>query len=354
MLTDYKELNSRIPQPDQEAMSQAKQRWDSIAKPLNGLGELEHMIIRIAGLTGTDQVQLDQKAVLVLCADNGIVAEGVTQSDSSVTAIMAGQIAAGHSSVCRMAACAKAKVYAIDMGMEKTLPDVPGCHIADKTANFAKGPAMTALQADRAIRYGIDLVRRCKEEGYRILATGEMGIGNTSTSCAIASVLLHLPVEELTGRGAGLSDEGLARKIRAIKKGIEVNRPDPSDAFDVLMKLGGFDIAGIVGLYLGGALYRIPIVIDGLISSVAALIAYRLCPAASCAMLASHASAEPASLAILKELGVKPVLYADMKLGEGTGAVCIFPILDMALSVYNTSAAFTSVGVEQYRDYSRK
>lgn len=175
-----------------------------------------------------------------------------------------------------------------------------------------------------------------------------MGIGNTTTSSAVTAVLLGLPIEEVTGRGAGLSNEGLIRKLDAIHRAIEVNRPDAADPMDVLCKLGGFDIAGMTGIFLGGALYRVPVLIDGLISSVAALLAARLCPNARCAMLASHCSAEPAARQILQELGVHAVLDAGLKLGEGTGAVCMMPLLDMALAVYCDSAGFADAGVGQY------
>ena len=207
---------------------------------------------------------------------------------------------------------------------------------------------MTEAQAMQAIEAGVLLAKERKAAGDSILVTGEMGIGNTSTSSAIASVLLDLPVKTVTGRGAGLSDAGLLRKREAIRRAIAINKPDPEDAFDVLCKLGGFDLAGLVGLYIGAALERIPILIDGLPSSVAALTASRLVPNAKTAMLASHCSKEPVAQAILDGLGLDAVLYADMKLGEGTGAVCMLPLLDMALAVYNGSVTFSDAGVGQY------
>ncbi|MCF0121223.1 MAG: nicotinate-nucleotide--dimethylbenzimidazole phosphoribosyltransferase [Oscillospiraceae bacterium] len=347
-MIDFAELNRKIGSPDAESARKTSEHWDAIAKPLHGLGEFEEIVIRIAALTGNPEVHLDKRAVVVFCADNGVVAEGVTQSDSSVTATMAKAITEHKSSVCRMSAAANADVYAHDMGMLTVVPEVGGCHIADGTGNIAIEPAMTKEQACRAIEYGIELAAQYKNNGYDILATGEMGIGNTTTSSALASVLLDLPVETVTGRGAGLSDDGLTRKINAIKRAVAVNRPDRDDALDVLAKLGGFDIAGMVGLYLGGALYKIPVVIDGLISSISALVAARLCPAAKYAMIASHSSAEPAAEKILSELGTGALVYAGLKLGEGTGAVCMFPLLDMALSVFHSSVAFTDTGIEQY------
>jgi nicotinate-nucleotide--dimethylbenzimidazole phosphoribosyltransferase len=195
----------------------------------------------------------------------------------------------------------------------------------------------------------MELVRDFRSRGYDILATGEMGIGNTTTSSAVCAVLLGCPVIEVTGRGAGLSDEGLFRKLNAIERGISVNQPNPEDALDVLSKLGGFDIAGLTGVFLGGAVYRVPILIDGFISAVAALVAVRLCPRAGCAMFASHVSAEPAASLILRELQLKPLIQAEMRLGEGTGAVCALPLLDMALAVYNGMSTFSQIGMESYK-----
>ncbi len=349
MMLNFDALNQTIALPDEHAAQQAQTHWDTIAKPLKGLGHFEEMVVRIAALTGKPMVRVDKRAVVVLCADNGVVAEGVTQTDASVTATMAGQIRDHKSSVCLMSASANADVFAVDMGMLTRVDGVDGCHIADGTGNIAVGPAMTREQACSAIAYGMELVKGYAEQGYQLLATGEMGIGNTTTSSAVAAALLNLPVETVTGRGAGLSDAGLQRKRDAIHRAMAVNQPDPTDALDVLAKLGGFDIAGMVGIFLGGALYRVPVLIDGLISSISALIAARLCPNSRCAMLASHTSAEPAAAAILNELGLTAVLHAGMKLGEGTGAVCMMPLLDMALSVYHNSAAFTDTGIEQYQ-----
>lgn len=353
-MLNFDALNQTIALPDQAAREAAQAHWDGIAKPLNGLGRLEDMVVKIAALTGKPDVRVDKRAVVVLCADNGVVTEGVTQTDASVTATMAGQIRDHRSSVCLMSASAGADVFAVDMGMLTRVDGVDGCHIADGTGNIAVGSAMSKEQACQAIAYGMELVKGYAARGYELLATGEMGIGNTTTSSAVASVLLNMPVELVTGRGAGLSDEGLRRKCGAIRRAIAINQPDPRDALDVLAKLGGFDIAGMVGLFLGGAVYRVPVLIDGLISSISALIAARLCPNSRCAMLASHTSAEPAAQRILDELGLTAILHASMKLGEGTGAVCMMPLLDMALSVYHNSAAFTDTGIEQYQPQGGK
>ena len=340
--------NERIAPQDTAAMARAKAHWDGVAKPLDGLGKLETAIVRIAGITGDKNISIDRRTVLVLCADNGIVKEGVTQTDASVTATMARRIFEHRSSVCLMAKTAHADVIPVDLGMLSRVPDVRDLHVADGTRNMAEGPAMTEAQAFKAIENGILLAKERKAAGDRILVTGEMGIGNTSTSSAIAAVLLDLPVETVTGRGAGLSDAGLQRKRDAIRHAITVNKPDPSDAFDGLCKLGGFDLAGLAGLYIGAAMVRLPILIDGLPSSVAALVAARLVPNCKTAMLASHCSKEPVAQAILNELRLDAILYADMKLGEGTGAVCMLPLLDMALAVYHGSVSFSETGIAQY------
>ena len=213
---------------------------------------------------------------------------------------------------------------------------------------MTKEPAMTREQAVRAIETGIEMVEMLKEKGYGIIATGEMGIGNTTTSSAVASVLLDMPVENMTGRGAGLSSEGLNRKINAIKKAVEVNKPDKNDAIDVVAKVGGFDIAAIAGLFLGGAALKIPVVIDGVISATGALVAAGICPTAKQYMIASHVSKEPAGHLLLEALGKEACLHCDMCLGEGTGAVAFFPLLDIATAVFYGMSDFGGIGMDAY------
>ena len=208
---------------------------------------------------------------------------------------------------------------------------------------------MSRAEAVQAIGEGIALARELAEDGYRLIATGEMGIGNTTTSSAVAAVLLGQPVELMTGRGAGLSDEGLARKVDAICRGILKNEPDPEDPLDVLSKLGGFDIAGLCGVFQGGALAGVPVLADGFISGVAALCAVRLCPAAAKAVFASHCSAEPAARMVLEALGKASVITAGLHLGEGTGAVASIPLWDMALAVYGGCYSFAEGGIEPYK-----
>jgi len=342
-------LCGRITPPDEAARAAAHARWASLAKPLGGLGALETTLEAAAALTGSAALCFDRRAVLVLCADNGVVAQGVSQTDSSVTRTVAENLAARRTSVCQMAKTARCEVVPVDMGIAgEKVSSVLDCRIAPGTADFTTGPAMTRAQAVEAIGKGIALVQAQKRAGTRLLATGEMGIGNTTTSSAVAAVLLGQPVETMTGRGAGLSDEGLARKIAAIQKGIAVNQPDPADPLDVLAKLGGFDIAGLCGVFLGGALEGIPVLMDGFISGVAALCAVRLCPAAEKAVFASHCSTEPAARLVLDALGRAPLLTVGLHLGEGTGAVAAMPLWDMALAVYQNCYSFAEGGLDPY------
>ena len=344
------EVLSSITPVDQAAADAARAHWDTVAHPLNSLGLLEDAIVRIASASGTANVDIAKRAVVAMCADNGVVAEGVTQSGQDVTAIIAENMGYGTSSVCRMGKVAGAEVVPVDIGI--AVPVTAGRllqrNIRRGTANLAVEPAMSREECERAILTGVELVKDLAEQGYRLLATGEMGIGNTTTSAAVASVLLGREPGEVTGRGAGLSTEGLRRKVDAIRRGIAVNHPDPNDPVDTVSKVGGLDIAGLMGVFLGGALYHVPVLIDGFISSVSALAAVRLCPDALGYMLASHASNEPAGKMVLEALGLEPFLYARMCLGEGTGAVAVMPLLDMALALYRDMSSFSDINIDAY------
>ena len=344
------EAIAKIKPLDHNAMEIAQKRWDSIAKPLHSLGKLETLLIQIAGITGNAEVDLSRRGLIAMCADNGVVEEGVTQTGQEVTAIVAENFLKYDTSVGVMCKQNHAEIFPVDMGMVTDTKVRIDHKIAYGTQNMTKGPAMTREQAVKGLEAGIDMVRELNDKGYRILATGEMGIGNTTTSSAVASVLLKQPVEEMTGRGAGLTSEGLVRKINAIKKAIALNEPDPEDAIDVLAKVGGLDIAGMAGVFLGGAVYGIPVVMDGFISCVSALIAMRICPAARDYILASHVSKEPAAHLILENMGKEAIIHADMCLGEGTGAVALFPILDLAAAVYHSMSTFDDIHVEQYEE----
>lgn len=342
----YEKIAAITP-PDARAAAAAKRRWDSIAKPLCGMGMLETCIEKIAGIDPA--LALGRKCVAVMCADNGIVAEGVTQTGSEVTAIVAGNIARGQATVANMARVAGADVFAYDVGMLTEAPGVSVRKSCSGTKNFRYEPAMTRAQAEAAIETGMDIAGELKAQGYGIIASGEMGIGNTTTSSAIAAVLLGVEPRLVTGKGAGLSAEGVSHKAQVIAQAIALHQPNPADPIDVLCKVGGFDIAALCGLFLGGAYHGVPVVIDGLISSVAALLAVRLCPHTSGYLLASHTSAEPAAAMLMEQLHLCAPLQCGMALGEGTGAVALFPLLDMALAVYRNMPTFGDVEIEEYK-----
>ena len=326
-----------------------KRKWDSIAKPLNGMGILEDYIAKIAEIQQTLDIDISRKCVAVMCADNGVVAENVTQTGSEVTAIVAENIMNGKASVTNMAKVINADVFAYDVGMLTDVDGIPRYKVAYGTENFVKSSAMTKYQALAVIQYGIDIAGKLKSDGYKLIASGEMGIGNTTTSSAVASVLLDVPPKDVTGRGAGLSADGIRHKIRVIEEGIRINTPDKNDPIDVLAKVGGYDIAAMCGLFLGGEIHKVPVIIDGFISSVSALLAVKMNPAAADYILASHMSAEPAANMVMSELGFTAPLRCGMALGEGTGAVALMPLLDMALAVYTNMPVFGDTKIEEYK-----
>ena len=336
-----------------EAMEQARRRWSHVAKPLGSLGLLEDAVVKIAGIQGQERICTDGKALVIMCADNGVVAEGVTQTGQEVTAVVTENFAKGTASVNRMASVAGADVIPVDMGVcgDVSEPGVRNCKIAGGTANLYKEPAMTREQALDGIHEGIRLAAEMKDMGYHILAVGEMGIGNTTTGSAVASVMLKEEPETVTGRGAGLSEKGLERKLQVIKEAIALHHPDNEDPLAVLAALGGFDIAGMCGLMLGGAIYHIPIVLDGMISVSAALLAQKLCPLVTDYLLASHVGREPACELGLKRLGLEPLIHGRLALGEGTGAVLLFPLLDMAEAVYRQNKTFEDIRIKAYERY---
>ena len=334
---------------DFRAAEACQTRLDTIAKPLGSLGKLEGVLCRIAAITGDAKIDLAKKCVLVFCADNGVLARGVAQCGHEVTTNIARSLAAGHASVNVMARTCGADVVVVDMGMVDAVPGLLDYRLGKGTGDISREPAMTEDMARTAILTGIRLAGEAKANGYRIIATGEAGIGNTTSSSAMASVFLNLPVEKVSGRGSGLTDAGLLRKQNAIRQAVQVNHPAADDPLDVLAKVGGFDIAAMTGVFLGGGYHRIPVVIDGLISSVAALCAVRLCPQVRDYMLPSHISAEPAGRLIMEELGLSPILDAHMRLGEGTGAVALFPLLDLAAAVYHEAATFDDLRMDAYK-----
>ena len=344
-------FDKRIPTADRMSIERARARWMSIAKPLFSLGKLEEAVIRMAGMKRTADYELKKKGLIIMCADNGVVCEGVTQTGQEVTAIVADNFTKGATSVYAMCGVANVDIFPVDIGMAVDVPSVtvPEYKIAYGTKNIAKEPAMTREDALRAIEVGIKQVKEKKEAGYDILATGEMGIGNTTTSSAVASVLLGKNPAEVTGRGAGLSSAGLERKVQVIEEAIARQKPNAADPIDVIAKVGGLDIAGLTGVFLGGAIYGVPIVIDGFISAISALCALRISEKTGDYMIPSHVSKEPAGKLVLDALNLSPLLTCDMCLGEGTGAVAVLPVLEMGLQVYRQMGTFADINVEQYQ-----
>ena len=349
---DFK--NIVIKKIDDRVYQQVKRNWDNVAKPLNGLGRFEEIIARIGAITGTDKVSIKKRAVITMCADNGIVNEGVSQSGQEVTSIVTEFMGKNASSVGKMAKVAGADIFPVDIGINTELQfeGVIQHKVAMGTRDFLVEPAMTTSQVLEAIGVGIDMVKQLKNEGYELIGTGEMGIGNTTTSSAIAAVLMGCSVESVTGRGAGLSDSGLCRKIQVIKQAIEkYGFTEKTEALEVLSTVGGLDIAGLTGVFIGGAVYGLPIVIDGVISAVAALLAEALVPGTKDFMLASHKSKEPAANEIFNRLGVYPVIDGQLALGEGTGTVMLFSLLDVAMALYESDTSFGEMQIEQYERY---
>ena len=343
---------STIEPIEEKICEQCRQNWDEIGKPLRSLGRLEEMVIQLAGITRELYPKADKKAILIFCGDNGVVEEGVTQTSSDVTAIVTENFTKGIASINSFARVCGADVFPIDIGIAKDMSKVSGViqrKVAWGTQNMAKGPAMTRKQCEQAIITGIDLVREKKEQGYNFFLTGEMGIGNTTTSSAVLSVLEEIDPEKTAGRGAGLTSEGVTHKIQVIREAIQKNQPDREDVLDVMAKLGGFDICGMTGAFLGGAIYRVPVMIDGFISAVAANCAIRLAPACRDYMYASHCSAEPAGLLALQVIGKEAYLNAGMCLGEGTGAVIGAKLMDFALAAYNEIADFDQAEFGHYQ-----
>lgn len=347
---------------NQEAMKASKDKWNSIAKPLNSLGKLEEAVVKLSGIFGShDQWDIRKKCVVVMCADNGVVHEGVTQTGQEVTRIVAENMTKGKATINVLANQAGADVFVVDVGMVSDLDmdeksDAGESQILNRkvmygTKNFLREPAMTVEQAQKAIQVGMDMVKNLKDKGYKVIATGEMGIGNTTTSSAMTAAYLNMEVAEVTGRGAGLDDAGLNRKVEVIGQSLAKWKPESEDALDVLSSVGGLDIAGMAGLFLGGAKYGIPVLVDGFISSVAALTALKLNPDCHDYMFATHISKEPAGRKMIEVLDLPYLLDMHLCLGEGTGAVFAFKLLDMAVAVYQDMTDFEEAKIETYIPY---
>ncbi|OQX24214.1 MAG: nicotinate-nucleotide--dimethylbenzimidazole phosphoribosyltransferase [Desulfobacteraceae bacterium IS3] len=340
----------KIKKPNAEMYAAAKERLRNQARPAGSLGILEDVGARLAGIFGTLDVKLKNKVVVTCAGDHGICEEGVSLFPSEVTPQMVYNFVNGGASINVLARHAGAKVMVADIGVAYNFgPELPIFHkkVRKGTSNFAKGPAMSRDEAIQSIEAGIEIVEELvKKEPVHLLGTGDMGIGNTTPSTAIIAVYSGLPVSQLTGRGTGLDDEGLKKKIGAVEKGLSVNKPDAADPVGVLSKVGGFEIGGLAGLVIGAAAYGIPVVCDGFISTAGALIACELAPEARKYLFASHNSVEAGHRFMLKHLELEPLLDLKFRLGEGTGAALAMELIDAATRILIEIRTFEEVAIQ--------
>jgi len=350
---ELNEILKGIRPVDPRWIEKARERTARLVMPPRALGRLHEISERLCGIRSTLEPSMGRKAFLVMAGDHGVVEEGVSAYPQQVTGEMVRTFLREGAGINVLARHVGAEVWVVDMGIIPELDPstLPGgdrllIHkVAPGTGNMARGPAMHRDQALKSVLTGFHLGSKLMEEGVEVLGTGDMGIGNTTPSTAIASVLTGRDPKEVVGRGTGVDDEGLKRKIRAIERAIEVNRPDPTDGLDVLAKVGGFEIGGIAGCILAGAYHRRPVVIDGLISTAGALIAQSLCPSVTDYLFAGHRSQEPGHQAMLEHLGLEPILDLGMRLGEGTGAALAMGIMEGAVKVFREMLTFDEAGV---------
>ena len=344
------QVTQKIRVLDDKLLERTQAKLDSLTKPLGSLGRLEELAKQIAGITGKENPVLKNKVIFTLAADHGVTEEGISAYPKEVTAQMVYNFLNGGAGINVLANHAKAKVVVVDIGVASKLK--PSRKLIIKkigygTKNMSKGPAMTREEAIKAIETGIEIFESEFKKGVDILGTGEMGIGNTTAASAITATFTQKPVEEITGRGAGLNDEGLNHKIRVIKESLAINNPDPSDPIDVLSKVGGFEIGGLAGIILAAASKKVPVVIDGFISGSAALIAYAIEPKTKNYMIAAHCSVEKGHKIILEHIGLKPLLDLNLRLGEGTGAALGISLAEAATKILTQMATFKSAKVSE-------
>jgi len=333
---------------DRQAMAEARLRQDILTKPQGSLGRLEELSIQLAGIQGKSIPQIRHKAIITMAGDHGVVAEGVSAFPQQVTAQMVYNFLGGGAGINVIARQVAARIIVVDMGVATELepnPQLLSRKVAFGTQNMSQGPAMTREQAVRAIETGIEVMASEVAKGLDIVGTGDMGIGNTTASSAICAVMTEKPVAEVTGRGTGIADKQLTHKIEVISRALAVNRPDPKQPLDVLAKVGGFEIGGLVGVMLAAAAHRIPVVIDGFISGAAALIATALSPRLDDFLIAAHVSAEAGHQLLLRHLGLKPLLDLGMRLGEGTGAALGIFLAEAAARILAEMSTFAEAGV---------
>jgi nicotinate-nucleotide--dimethylbenzimidazole phosphoribosyltransferase len=338
---------------DSVSREAARNRLDNLAIPHWALGDLMDLAIDISGIMRTVRPEVHRKAIVTMAGDHGVVAENISKYPSEVTPQMVYNFVAGGAGINALAGQAGAEIFVVDMGVAADLKDlVDSNKIINKkvglgTGNIAVGPAMSKAMAKRAIESGIDIANELSSR-FDVFGTGDMGIGNTTPSTAIAAVCTGKPVEELTGRGTGLDDEQVKHKVSVIKRALEINKPDKRDGLDILAKVGGFEIGGIAGLILGAAANSKPVVVDGFISTAAALIAYKIEPFIRDYLIFSHRSVEPGHMAIQEALGcTKPLLDLNFRLGEGTGAAVAMNLVEGAVAILTQVATFEEASVAQ-------
>ena len=325
---------------NKDIMDRAQQKIDLLSKPLGSLGYLENLCVQLAGIYESVSFNMEKKTVVAFAGDHGVYEEGVAADPQWITKAQIPNFASGICAVGTLAKYMKANVIAVDVGVncEEKLEGVLDYKIRKGTSNIHKGPAMSREEAVKSIEIGIEVATKAIDEGSRVLAIGEMGIANTTPSSAIISVFANCDPKEVTGRGAGLTPEKVGHKANIIREAIALNTPDQEDAIDVLMKVGGFEIGAMAGAILGAAACRVPVILDGFISYAAALLAKKLHEEAVSYMIASHYSAEPGTVKALELLGLKAILHLDMRLGEGSGGILLFPLLDTANYLYENMA----------------
>jgi len=353
MAENLKEIIYGIQPADQTWIDNAKARTAQLVMPPRALGRLHDISEKLCGIYQTLTPATDKKAVLVMAGDHGIVAEGVSAFPREVTGAMIRTFLAGGAGINAISRHVGADVWVVDMGVIPELDpaDIQGGDrlwirkVANGTANFVEGPAMTRAQAEESVVTGFQLAGELFDKGIQVLGTGDMGIGNTTPSAAIGAVITGEGLDIMVGRGTGVDDEGLRKKKEAIEKGIDINQPDPKDGLDVLAKVGGFEIGGIAGVMLAGAFHGRPVVVDGFISTAGALVACTLCPVVVEYLFAAHRSEEPGHDAMLQHLGLKPILDLGMRLGEGTGGALAMSIIEAAGRVVRDVFTFDEAGV---------
>ncbi len=343
-----RQVVGRIEPLDQRSQRQAQERQDELTKPPGSLGRLERLAVQIAGITHSARPRLTRPVVIVAAADHGVTAEGVSAYPSEVTAQMVRNFARGGAAINVLARQAGARVVVVDVGVAKPLPaDLAIVHrkVAPGTRNMAHGPAMTRAQAVQAIEVGLDTVEAEAERGIDVVCLGEMGIGNTSAASAVVASLTGAPIADVTGRGTGIDEATWQRKVEVLTRALAVNAPDPNDPLDVLSKVGGFEIGALVGVILAGAARRLPIVMDGFITTAAALVAAGFRPEVRSYLIAAHRSAEQGHRVALEHLELEPLLMLDMRLGEGTAAALVLPTIGAAVALLDEMATFDEAGV---------